>query len=298
MATRPTLPRHKLFCEKRVKPTKYFVSLQSFRSDCRAGDGRIAPCNRGENLATTKWWQKLKTSLEWVRLGKFVFDTIILIFSQSVIKSFFHTYIPQIPHDLATGVAWVLAAIIFLWLLEKHSKSAALQQLQTEQSTNQGPTSALIGNSGSTPNFDATTFFKMAYVSSTDPEIQANVRRAADVNSPGDHESFYVRLISIGLIGYRYDIIWAYIYRSQLLALMEVNRRMMPMVELKPFYERAIQENPQHYANYPFEHWIIFLKTHLLILVHPSEMVEITVQGKDFLKYLTHCGRHPDDRKL
>ena len=40
------------------------------------------------------------------------------------------------------------------------------------------------------------------------------------------------------------------------------------------------------------------MTSQVLLVVHPSNMVEITLRGKDFLKYLLHYGREPDQRSL
>jgi hypothetical protein len=82
------------------------------------------------------------------------------------------------------------------------------------------------------------------------------------------------------------------------LALMEINRRIMPIAEVKAFYDKAAAEYPNRYTNYSFEQWMEFLKSNTLLIWHPTGMVEITVQGRDFLRYLAHWGRYPDDRKF
>ncbi len=115
---------------------------------------------------------------------------------------------------------------------------------------------------------------------------------------PTDREAFYVKFIATGIIGYIYDIAWAYIYRSQVLLLLELNRRIMPLAEVKTFYEKAASDNNSAYADYSFSQWLEFMKFYILIIQHESEMVEITLRGKDFLKYLVHWGRYADDRRL
>jgi hypothetical protein len=62
------------------------------------------------------------------------------------------------------------------------------------------------------------------------------------------------------------------------------------------FYDQVAQRFPERYANYSFESWVDFLKSNILIVVHPSQMIDITVRGRDFLKYLTHWGRYHDQR--
>lgn len=234
-------------------------------------------------------WRKVKTALEWARLGKFVFDVFVAIFSLSLIKKLF-TYIPQVPKDWATIIAWASAAgVLFLLLWWQEKRKTTAQEPET-----QDVSTALLNSS----TFNATTHFATAYTSIMHQQIEANVRAAAQLNGPNDRESFYVKLIAAGLPAFTYDIIWAYIFRSQILALMEINRRLMPIAEVKEFYNKAASEFVDRYAHYSFEQWMDFLKSNTLLIVHPSGMVEITVQGRDFLRYLTHWGRYPDDRRF
>ncbi len=114
-----------------------------------------------------------------------------------------------------------------------------------------------------------------------------------------DHAGFLARFIGVGLISYLHDITWAYIFKSQLLMMLELNRRggFLPLNDAKPYYDKAVADYPKLYANYSFNGWISFIKEHQLIIQHPTDMLEITVRGKDFLKYLTHWGRYPDVRQ-
>jgi hypothetical protein len=234
-------------------------------------------------------WQRVKTTLEWARLGKFVFDLFAAIFSLKLLSKLL-TYIPQVPKDWATIIAWfTAAAVLFLLLWWQEKRKTAIQGPAA-----QGASSALLNSS----TFNATEFFATAYTSMMHQDIQNNVRTAAQLNNPNDREAFYLKLIAIGLPQFTYEVTWANIFRSQILALMEINRRLVPIAEVKAFYDKAAVENPSLYANYSFDQWMEFLKSHVLIIWHPSGMVEITVRGKDFLKYLTHWGRYPDDRKF
>jgi hypothetical protein len=232
-------------------------------------------------------WRKLKTTLEWVRLGKFVFDVVVAIFSLKLIKQLL-TYVPQIPDAWALIIAWGSTAIVLFFLLWWQEKRKASVQGQAPQNASTN----LLNSS----KFDATAFFANAYTSTMNDEIENNVRTAAEVNSPGDHERFYVKLIAKGLPAFTYDVVWAYIFKSQILALMELNRQILTIAQVKEFYDKAAAAHPDRYAKYSFEHWMAFLTSNVLLIWHPSGMVQITVRGKDFLKYLTHCGRYADDR--
>ena len=71
----------------------------------------------------------------------------------------------------------------------------------------------------------------------------------------------------------------------------------MPIADAKAYYDKAKEDYPEVYKTYQFEGWLGFLKNEQLIIHHPSEMIEITLRGRDFLKYLTHWGRSADNRR-
>jgi hypothetical protein len=212
-------------------------------------------------------WRKVKTALEWARLGKFVFDLFVAIISLKVAKKLL-TYIPQISNDWATIMACAAAAAmlwLLLWWQGKHK--TAIQGPGSQNTSN-----ALLNSS----SFNATTYFATAYVSTMHQQVENNVRAAAQLNSPNDREAFYVKLIAIGLPSFTYEITWANIFRSQILALMEINRRLVPIAEVKAFYDKAAAEYPDRYATYSFEQWMEFIKGHSLIIWHPRVMTPIT----------------------
>jgi hypothetical protein len=80
-------------------------------------------------------WRKVKTALEWARLGKFVLDLFVAIFSLNLVKKLF-TYIPQVPKDWATIIAWASAAgvlFLLLWWQEKHKTTVRGKHRKTRQ---------------------------------------------------------------------------------------------------------------------------------------------------------------------
>lgn len=235
-------------------------------------------------------WRKVKTFLEWARLAKFVFDLAVAGFSLNLVKKLL-SYVPHLSADWARIISYVVGAIVLYALLWWQERRKAPTQEPAEQKS---ASNTLLNSS----TFDATAFFQQSYVSTMDAEIKNNTRTAAELNNPGDRETFYLKLIAIGLPAFTYDVIWAYIFRSQVLALLELNRRILTVDQLKAFYDKAAAESPERYANYTFDQWVEFLKSNLLLILHPSGMVEVTVRAKDFLKYLTHNGRYADDRKF
>lgn len=150
--------------------------------------------------------------------------------------------------------------------------------------------SALVGAEPNI-NFDARRWFQTAYYSPLTAEVESNIKILAKQNSPGDVEEFYARFIGVGAVGYAHDITWSYIFRSQIGLLTELNRKgLIAVQEANPFYDRAAAAQPQFYRSYSFAQWLQYLKGDFLIVQYPSDMLEITHRGKDFLKYIAHWG--------
>jgi hypothetical protein len=70
--------------------------------------------------------------------------------------------------------------------------------------------------------------------------------------------------------------------------------------QVRTHYDQAAAAHPEEYkkSNTTLESWLGFLIGRQLVIRHPSDMIEITVGGKDFLKYLVHWGREADQRKF
>jgi hypothetical protein len=140
--------------------------------------------------------------------------------------------------------------------------------------------------------FDAKEYFRRAYFSPLTAEIENNIKIAAERNEQGNHEAFYARFIGVGFVAYVHDIAWVVIYKSQLLLLYALNSKgLLPVSEAKKFYNQAVIDYPQTYAKYSFDQWMAYLVDAQFVVRPPSEMLDITHKGKDFLKYLAHWGR-------
>ena len=203
-------------------------------------------------------------------------------------------YIPNIPTWAIWAILLSLSLLMFIWLL-RSLKQSLTQQSQAVQPSGLSvpgiPTlSALLGQNPQI-SFDAKTFFAQAYYSPLTAEFEKNIKIIAQQNSPNDKESFYARFIGIGAIAYQHDMTWFTIYKSQLLALAELNARgVIPFADVKKYYDKAVVEYPKTYANYSFDQWMDYLHSRLLVARYPSAMVEISHGGKDFLKYVAHRG--------
>ena len=193
--------------------------------------------------------------------------------------------------------AFILTMFAFMWSSKRLSRPT--QAYTQSPSTAQNVPGAIVAPPPTPVNFDAATFFRQAYTGPLTAEAEKNFGLAADQNQPNDRAGFLLRIMGIGLVAWMHDLTWFAIYKSQLLMLVELNRRggLMPLNDAKPYYDQGVADFPQIYANYSFEQWIEFIKSQQLLLQHPSNMLEITVRGKDFLKYLTHWGRYPEGRR-
>jgi hypothetical protein len=143
-------------------------------------------------------------------------------------------------------------------------------------------------------------YFRAAHHSPVTAEVENNIKTAVRDLSSSDREELYSRLIGVGLVSYHYDQTWWAIFKSQLVLLTEMNRRngWISLREAKSFYDNAALACPLVYPKYTFESWLNYLKGERLLLHHPADvshtedMLEISYEGKDFLKYLAHWGRN------
>ena len=196
--------------------------------------------------------------------------------------------IPHMPDWAVWAIVLLASSIVFVSLASSFEKYA-----RQDSNKAQAVTNALMTPS---TGFDADAALKTAYNSSLHDEVENNIRTAGSRKHANEREAFYVRLLAIGAVGYTYDVVWAYIFKSQILLLMELNSRTLSPAEVKTFYDKAGSGYPDRYAKYSFEQWMEFLRSNLLIIHTPNGMVGITVRGKDFLKYLIHWGRSADQR--
>jgi hypothetical protein len=231
----------------------------------------------------------LKETLEWLHHAYWIREFLLSSGFWAISVNLFSRYFPG-----ASYLRWPL--ILFLvgasmYLLDWYRRrGTSLPQVQSSAAL-------LTANNARsdletlTPGIDIDRFLRLAYRSQAiERETQKNMRILARQKGPEGAEAFYLEFIGVGFMAALFDSIWYPMFRSQLLALLEINRNagILPMEKLRSFYDAASQEYPQEYASDSFERWLSYLTNNLLVLRHPSDMVEITVRGKEFLKFLTH----------
>ena len=205
------------------------------------------------------------------------------------------------PWILPVSLVLLLCGLI-LWLLHYQwaqrllgIRSSVVQPLvpaQTTSGTLSGiPTlSALLGQD-SKPNFDAKKFFARAYYSPVTAEVEKNIKIVARQSSPDDTEAFYARFIGVGAMAFSHEYTFVLIFGSQLRAMQEISSRgLIPISDLQKHYDKAVADYPNSYEDYPFEKWLAFMQWRTLVATYPTQMIELSHNGQDFLKYLAHFG--------
>lgn len=112
-----------------------------------------------------------------------------------------------------------------------------------------------------------------------------------------EREKFLLRNFAALAITWSFDRIYYLIYGSQIAALHYLNdNRNSPLTteHIHPFFDDAVNKFPNVYSSYGFEGWLGFLVTSNLVQRNGND-VGITIQGKEFLKYLVEQG-HPINR--
>jgi len=248
-------------------------------------------------------FDKTKSTLEWLEHGRFVLDILIGLGGGTIVRALLLT-LTHINRVWITPI-WLLSAALVIGLSVLIGNKFFPSRRYLQQINVQNPTDSLIPAASTIipgvvgPTFDAKTYFKNAYYSPVTAEAEKNIRLIAEKNEPADHEGFYTRFIGVGVVSYLHEYTWLTIFGSQLRMVLDMNGRngWMPLADSKNYYDKASLQYPDVYSNYSFEQWIAYMKEQGLILQHPSNMLEITVRGKDFLKYLTHWGRNVEARK-
>ena len=236
-------------------------------------------------------FKTLKEFLDWVAHGKLLVDIVLAIAGMKGIKALIATF-THIPPAWASFIEWGGAAVILLALLRFTGEWRRLEKPSPQNLNSNAMMRSLPSNPGT---FDSVEFFRTAYYSTLQDTGANSIKTEAERVRPHDKESFYLDVIAVGSIQIIYDQIWWVLYRSQLRALLELNRNngLLPLSSFRKHYDEAAAEFSEVYtkANKTFDEWMQYMTDAILLKIHPSEMVEITVKGKDFLKYLLHWGR-------
>lgn len=108
---------------------------------------------------------------------------------------------------------------------------------------------------------------------------------------PGsDRERVLIRLLASLSLVQSFERTYTLIWGSQITALQFLNSAgAVPAQFLRPWYDQAAARESEVYDGYTFDQWLGFLQASLLIL-RSGENVSISLEGREFLKYLLHQG--------
>lgn len=148
-------------------------------------------------------------------------------------------------------------------------------------------------------NFNFDDYFRLAHVSQLTEQTAKDIKILVGQQHPNDREETLARFIGIGFWGYMHEVMWPYIFRSQILALTELNAHggIMPLGGIRMYYDKATIDHPSTYAQYSFDQWMSFMLAQSLWLKRPGDAIEITLRGRDFLKFMTHWGWTADMKR-
>jgi len=231
-------------------------------------------------------WNDIKGNAKWALLGLL---WAVALWAANHLLSL----IPHMPQWLAYAVVLVFSATGFFYFARHRSKTVQAQSARF--TTVQSVASAALAPVASP--IDVNAFFAHAYSGQLQDEIEQNVRAMICSRPDHERENFTVRFIATGLIAVIYERVWLTIYRSQVLALEALNQRVLRREQVKEFYDVAALESPNVCAGYSFDQWLSYLKSEILVLDIPGDSLGITIRGKDFLKYMVHCGYTANDKK-
>jgi hypothetical protein len=233
----------------------------------------------------SKHWEEIRPQLKY-EVGKWIFNQVltssILVGGLAVIL--------RIKKNVAIG--WhgfaLLTAVAFLLLvIINRPKRQSLQQTA----------SALVNTSGNIAVAvkSLEEFYKLGYGGPFADELEAHFQGLAAYHAnPKEREKFLVRSLAAGAVSYAHESAWNDIWKSQIDALKHVNGSgAVVATELKPFYDAAAATYPQIYGDYSFDGWIRFMKEKTL-LRQDGNILQITIRGKDFLKYIVLEGKRED----
>jgi hypothetical protein len=247
-----------------------------------------------ETLSVMSRIKQIKESLDWISHGKLIVELILAFAGKNAVKAWLMSF-TNIREVWKSPIEWASAGLILgVLILIFNKKSRGVVE------TNRSPLLANADSGGLPADINIDEFFRVAYISAQQTEVEKNFKLIAAQKQPDDPAAFYLKFIGVGFIQALFDSLWWPMFKSQLVALLEINKHQgaLPIANVKTIYIRASEEYPDHYANDTFERWLGYLTKNGLVLNHPTGIVEITVRGKDFLKYLVHWGREPNDKRL
>lgn len=144
---------------------------------------------------------------------------------------------------------------------------------------------------GASASEELRRLFDNALLVQREEMIRAELGRLSFKDST-DRETFLVRVLAAASIVQSFEQIYGGIWGSQLTALQFLNSADLTGVDpvfVRPWYDQAVAWHPEMYESYTFDQWLGFLRSQALI-VNTATGIAISLEGREFLKYLLHQG--------
>ena len=133
--------------------------------------------------------------------------------------------------------------------------------------------------------------FDNALLVQRESQIRTELERVA-FKDQTEREKFLIRILAAAAIIQQFERTYSLIWGSQLSALQFLNTRGVAgtdSVEVRLWYSQAAGREAELYEAYSFDQWLGFLQLHQLV-ARNGDVVAITLEGREFLKYLLHQG--------
>ncbi len=181
------------------------------------------------------------------------------------------------------GGGCVAASIVLILLRIEHYQPARIVAPTPTASQEQS------GDASSPSQMRNVDDFYKTYDNALLIEFETNIRNQTNQYPSGQiRENILIRLMATLIIYDLFERTWLNIFGSQLKALQRLSTTPLSLAELRQYYEDGVINNTQFYEKYSFEQWLTFLRNWVLIL--QQDKIEITVRGREFLKYIVHVG--------
>lgn len=177
--------------------------------------------------------EKTKSVMEWLEHGKTSVEIIVAVGGEQGsggrVKAV-HENPTNMDNSPLVVIPWRyygLAIIVFV-VNRRWTPSVGQERIAPPPSTGAAQIVASAALTPPTPSpIDVTAFFQQSYSGQLQTEVEGNVRAMISSRLPKERDEFVVKLIATGLINVVYDKIWLVIFRRQVLALTELNHRVL-----------------------------------------------------------------------
>ena len=128
-------------------------------------------------------------------------------------------------------------------------------------------------------------------------EVEGALRQTAAKLPAPEKETYLFHALTVAVIYVQLELVWHNIFGSQIKALQRLNHDHLKREVIFPYYAAAANANAKTYADYSFDRWLGFMRSHTLIR-EDGGLISITIKGRDFLKYLIDDAKPIADKTL